>query len=276
MKKPSPPGTPVTMPRMRGWVTDFSGYRHAVTEPRVERWLSQFDLPHIDLAARVLDCVDFVGSEKISTTFRTSLESLPGWHRDEARRSGIWRFAAFSTSAGESGDVMLQKFRHANNLASRRYNSLFVHRSELLKAGLRPEDHIVFVDDFAGSGKQATNAWPLLKEFLPEGPDVHLLLVAATRKAVDRITKETELLVQSEIVLGESDAIFSDACNRFTPQEKQTLATYCQRAASSGGSKYGQDGYVIVFSHTCPNNSLPILHGQTNDWEGLFRRYDAA
>lgn len=33
-------------------------------------------------------------------------------------------------------------------------------------------------------------------------------------------------------------------------------------------------GFVIVFAHTCPNNSIPILHVSHTKWQGLFRRYD--
>lgn len=274
MKAPRPIGTPVDMARMHSWIADFANYRYTVSENRVGRWLSQFDLPDLDLAARVLDCVDFIGNEKIAGSFRAALQALAGWDRDPKRRKGKWCFAAFSSSAGESGDVMLQKFRHANNLASSRFNPLFLHRSELLRAGLGPEDKIIFVDDFAGTGKQATGAWPLLSELLPEGPEVHLLLVAATKVALTRIADETELLVQADIILDQSDAVFNDACKRFSPEDKSKLKAYCQRSASITGAPFSAQGDVIVFAHSCPNNSLPILHGQNEQWEGLFRRYD--
>lgn len=275
MKAPKAAGTPIDMRRIRDWLTDFTGYRHTITEDRIGRWLDQFDLPDIDLAARLLDCVDFISGEKIGNSFRTSLNSLPGWHRDPAKRVGKWRFAAFSTSSGESGDAMLAKFRHANNLATRNFNSLFVHRSELLTADLGPDDTLVFIDDFSGSGKQVTDAWPLFMELLPGGPTVHLVLIAATTTALERINRETDLAVCADVVLHDSDAIFLDACTRFTSAEKATLKTYCDRAVASSARQFSEAGYVIVFSHTCPNNTISVLNASTSqEFEGLFRRYD--
>lgn len=274
MKASRPPGAPIDMGRVRGWLDDFAGYRHTVNEQRIDRWISQFELPDTDLAARVLDCVDFVTHERIGAAFRDSLQFLGGWHADRRRRRGQWRFAAFSSSAGESGDAMLQKFRLANNLGARAFNGEFVHRSELLTSGLGPGDHIVFVDDFAGTGQQAIDAWPLVREYLPEGPSIYLHLVAASKDAIARISEETEMQVQASIVLTESDEVFSPSCDRFSDSDKAILRRYCQRIGSRSARRFAEKGFLIVFAHGCPNNSLPILHRVTSSWEGLFRRYD--
>jgi hypothetical protein len=221
-----------------------------------------------------LDCVDFITNEKITASLRGALGSMPGWHAVPSKRSSEFRFAAFSTSAGESGDLMLQRFRHANNLASNRFNKLFLHRSELLAAGLKEGDRIVLVDDFSGTGDQVVTAWPLMREFLPDGPEVHLLLVAATARAIARIRADTDLLVYADVVLRDRDGVFSESCGTFTQSEKETIRAYCDRVGPRSAESYTQDGHLLVFAHTCPNNSLPILHARTDHWEGLFRRYD--
>jgi hypothetical protein len=261
------------MERMRSWLDEFRNYRHVVTEARVERWLDQFDLPDIDLGARVLDCVDFIANEKIAAAYRSGLRSLPGWHDTPRRRRGAWRFAAFSSSPGESGDAMLHRFRHANNLTSRANNSLFLYRRDLLTSGLRAGDTIVFVDDFSATGQQVVRSWPMIEEVLPEGPDVYLLLVAATADAIKRIGNETDIRVQADVLLGPADAVFSTSCSRFTADEKAVLRRYCARAETPSSARFGAAGYVTVFAHGCPNNTLAILQGG-GGWEGLFRRYD--
>jgi hypothetical protein len=274
MKAPLPPGAPIDMKRMRRWVGDFANYRHSITEGRIERWLSQFDLPDVDLAARVLDVVDFVSNEKVAQSFQGAVSSLPGWSTNPAKRKGRWRFAAFSSSAGESGDVMLQKLRHANNLARKSDNLLFVHKSELLKAGLTKGDRIVFVDDFSGTGKQVSDAWPELTELIPDGPDVHLILLAASKAAMARIEAETDLQVRADITLTAADQLFDDACQHFTGAEKATIGRYCNNVGPMSAEQFARAGFTIVFAHTCPNNTLPILHAVNDEWEGLFRRYD--
>src|SRR4051794_14153052 len=170
MRAPKHRGSPVDMARMRGWVEEFAGYRIAVNEGRIGRWLQQFEEADRDLAARLLDVVDFIGNDQIAAAFREALSGLPGWSPDENRRSGRWFFVAFSSSAGESGDQMLHRFRTANNLAGRRYDYLFHYRSELLMLAPGEEDTVVLIDDFAGTGNQACQAWEeVYRELLPFG-----------------------------------------------------------------------------------------------------------
>lgn len=275
MKKPSPRNTPIDMSRMSNWMDDFSGYRHAITEQRIQRWLDQFNTEHQDIAARILDCVDFISHEQMVQAFREILNSLDGWHSDENQRQGKWRFIAFSGSAGESGDTMLHKFRLANGLNGKRYNNLFIHRSDLLREDLGVGDTIVFVDDFSGTGKQVTDAWKeYLHEIMPEGPNVYLILVAASIDAREKINQETGLTAYPYIELNSGDNLFSRDCRCFLDTEKQIILEYCRRANRQNPKGRGECGFVIIFAHTCPNNSIPILHAHHPNWHGLFRRYD--
>src|SRR5207249_3575458 len=130
-----------------------------VNEGRIDRWLGQFQAAHRDIAARVLDATEFVSNEQIAEAYRQALRALPGWHMNQARRRGRWRFVPFSFSAGESGDSMLHVFRVANALQHRRYDELFIHIRDLPSAALDEDDTVVFVDDFSGTGDQAVRNW---------------------------------------------------------------------------------------------------------------------
>lgn len=275
MRRPQPRGKSIDMARMRLWLEDFAGYRVAVTEGRIERWLRQFEEPDRDLAARLLDVVDFVGNDQIAAAFRETLEGLPGWHRDERQRVGRWFFVAFSGSAGESGDHMLHRFRTANNLGGRRYDSLFRYRSELVSLAPDDNDTVVLVDDFTGTGDQACQAWEeVYRELLPFGPRLYLVLVASSIFARERIRRETEMTPQAHIELGDADNIFSTTCRHFTADEKESILRYCEKADPSKPRGHGDCGFMLVLAHKCPNNSIPILHARRKDWEGLFRRHD--
>lgn len=275
MKRPFRRATPINMQRMRSWVNGFSGYRHTVTEQRIDRWLEQFTGKDRDLAARTLDCVEFVTHEQIMTALKSILDSLDGWHKDEPKRRGLWRFVPFSVSPGESGDAMLHKFRWTNGLNFTKYNELFIYKRDLLLAQLGPDDSVVFVDDFAGTGEQASKAWQeTIQELLPGNPNAYLILVMASICAKQRIENETELMVNPYSLLSEHDNIFSSKCKHFTPKDKKTLLKYCRKASSRQPKGRGECGFVVVFAHNCPNDSIPILHAYHSKWEGLFRRYD--
>lgn len=275
MKIPLPLGSPIDHQRMTGWVSIFTAYRHSVNEQRIDRWLSQFSDNHRDIAARVLDCVDLVSNEQVSTGFRSSLQSIEGWNVDIAQRVGKWRFIAFSVSAGQSGDSMLHRFRHANRLTGKQFNDQFIHKSEILSSDLGPEDTVIFVDDFSGTGSQVVESWnENISELVPNTSKVYLLLVASTQAARELIERETGMTVVSSIELNETDNIFSNSCAHFTDAEKGVLLQYCETSNRRFPKGYGECGLLLVFAHNCPNNSIPILHSHNHSWEGLFRRYD--
>ena len=273
MKVPLPRGSEINMTRSSQWKELFSGYKHQVTEARIDRWLDQFSAKHRDIAARILDCVDFVTYEQMATAFRQMLEGLAGWNQDTTRLRGKWRFVSFSASAGESGDEMLHKFRVANGLGQKKYNELFIHKSELVMQKLSQEDTVVFIDDFAGTGKQACEAWSdNIAELLPEKPTAYLVLVVASATARHKIGNETELVPVPYRELSAGDNVFSSRCRHFSGSERENLLRYCRRADAHNPKGFGDCGFVIVFAHGCPNNTIPIFHAKHTGWEGLFPR----
>lgn len=274
MKKPRPKNAQVDMQRVKSWLSDFTGYRHVITEDRIDRWIKQFAKKDRDLAARVLDSVDFISAEQINKAYQQLLNSLPGWSADAKNRKGRWFFVAYSQSAGESGDEMLHKFRTANNMSSRKFNELFVHKSELISLKIGKGDTVIFIDDFSGTGNQICESWAGLQELLTEGPNIYLFLIAASKAAIERVKKETDLQCVSQIQLREEDNIFSDSCRYFDKYDQTQLLIYCKKADAAEPYGYRRCGFVVVFAHTCPNNTIPILHASKVSWEGLFRRYD--
>jgi hypothetical protein len=275
MKKPLRRGTAIDNPRMTRWVSLFSNYRDTVLQLQIDNWLRQFKGRDRDLAARILDSVEFITDRQVRSSFHSLLDSLPRWNRSNTARRGKWRFVAFSKSAGESGDTMIHIFRQANNLNEDKYNDLFIYKRDLLQEKLGPKDTVVFVDDFAGSGKQACETW--LEEFpelLPGNPHKYLILVATNIYARKKIEEQTGLEVVTHRELTEHDNIFSSKCKHFSLAERRVLLEYCKIADAKRPKGFGDCGFLITFSHNCPNNSISILHARNPRWYGLFGIYD--
>ena len=147
-----------------------------------------------------------------------------------------------------------------------------IYKSQLITEDLGPNDTVVFIDDFSGSGEQACKYWPETRELLPGNPTAYLVLVAANSRAVERIECETDLSLYCQIQLTEEDNVFSSKCRCFNKEEKETLLRYCRIADRRYPKGHGDCGLVIVFAHDCPNNSIPILRRDHRRWEGLFIR----
>lgn len=276
MRKPREPNTAIDAKRKKQWISRFGTYRGGVTEAAVADWLEQFK-DDMDLAARVLDVVEFYDMGTIHNAFRQSLNALPNWDARKSHRKGNWRFAAMSGSAGESGDGMLWHFRTANSLGGKANAELFAHRNQL--AGLGKDDTVVLLDDFSGTGQQVCDAWndPAVSygELLAEVGKVYLILVAATNTAVDRIEAETLLTVLSANRIDSAkNNIFSDEARWFTERDRRALLTYCRRAWPTKPRGWGDCGLVVVFHHRTPNNTIPILHAESANWSPLFPRHD--
>lgn len=275
MRQPLSPGCRIDAARMRTWLDSFEGYRVAVSQGAIERWIEQFNPGHRDIAARILDSVDFINKLRTQAAFRTILRSLEGWNPRENRRRGQWRFVPFSGSSGTSADSMVHLFRMANGLTHRQFDKLFIYRRDLLQEKYNENDTIVLIDDFAGTGNQACESWrEFFSEIVPREPRKVLILVATSNQAREKIKNETDLEVWNDILLFDADNIFHNACHHFNRADKGAILHYCRRADNVNPCGYGDCGYVVVFPDRCPNNSIPILHVSHQQWYGLFPRHD--
>ena len=240
----------------------------------IELWLRQFSPADQDLAARVLDSVLFIGTQKIHTSFRELVGGLEGWNKTKKNRRGRWFFVPFSGSIGESGDSMLHAFRMATSMTKKQYNHLFIHRSELVTKQPGPNDTVVLVDDFSGTGTQACGSWQIFEELLTGGPRTVLMLVVATQTALGRIADETNMEPVCATLLSPQDNIFDTKCAHFTQGEKTTILGYCSRADRHQAKGFGEAGLLLVLAHRTPNDTIPILHATDEEWQGLFPRHD--
>jgi hypothetical protein len=273
VRTPRPVNTPIDTRRRSTWQKRFGSYRYGVTEAGIIDWLNQFDESDKDVAARLLDAVEFVSAEQLHDAFRSLLCRLPGWSRVASKRQGKFAFVAFSSSAGESGDNMLHQFRLANNLNHRQYDSLFIGRSDLVRSGLGADDTVVFLDDFVGTGNQAVTAWEkMFHELTAQIGSVYLVTIGAFKMGSERIKNETRMQLLTHRALGFSDSFFHSDCNHFSSADKNRLLHYCKIASRDHPQGFGNCGLVIVLYHQCPNNSMALLHNSSEKWEPLFPR----
>ncbi len=255
MKRPFAPDTPIDAKRYKRWTSRFGSYREDITNITIESWLENFEDEDHDLAARVLDTVEFYGQSQINAAYRQALAALPGWHKSALKRTGQWRFAAMSGSAGESGDAMLHQFRIANQLDTKGFNEFFVSRSDLFRQPMLPEndpqklgkdDVVVLLDDFSGTGTQMCEAWndpaTSFGALLTGVGRVYLILVAASKAARRRISAETTISLVPAHELHDSDNVFSDKCRHFTNVRSGKLLHYGKIADKRNPMGFGDCG----------------------------------
>ena len=238
----------------------------------IRQWLKLFSNADQDIAARLLDCVQVVSEQEIHSGYRRVLGRLRDWDINPVRRRGRWLFVGFGGS-GENGQAMLRIFREANQLTSAAYDSLFCGATDLPFKELTGADHVAFIDDFSGTGRQVCLAWPTLQELIAADAACHLILTAATHVAISKIRKLNNLSLVVHFKLQEEDNVFSSKCKYFKKAEKLIIETYGKRANRKNPKGFGECGLLFVLSHKTPNNTIPILHAYHNRWHGVFPRY---
>ncbi|MBY5516211.1 phosphoribosyltransferase-like protein [Rhizobium leguminosarum] len=253
------------------WTERFGVYRMRPTKDVLMHWLERFDPADLPIAHKLLDAVVIVSELEIHQGYKAALEGLPGWSKSSKNRQGRWYFVG-AGSAGESGPAMLRLFREANSLQHEGWQPLFVTAKDLPGLNLSAYDHCVFVDDFAGTGKQMVDYWPLMQELVASEAKCYLLLTAVTSCAADVIQKNTDLELRSFLTLGPDANVFADESDLFSEEERAALDKYGKRAWKSHPRGFGSCGLALVLSHKTPNNSLPILHANHENWIGPFPR----
>lgn len=257
--------------QLQAWVKRFAGYRQPPTRDILCKWLNRFEPEHLATAHKVLDAVIVVTEREIHQGYHDALTALPGWSKTAAAREGRWFFVGVG-GAGESGPAMLRMFREANGLTAAHWQGFFKAPRELPGLELTAFDHVVFVDDFAGTGRQIVSYWPLMQELVASEAACYLLLTAITEDAARNIQDNTALDVRAPLRLDATANVFAAACDRFDDEERKVLEDYGKVAWPACPKGFGDCGLTLILSHKTPNNTIPILHANHEQWEGPFPR----
>jgi hypothetical protein len=204
--------------------------------------------------------LDNVSIDEAEESFRKGLE--------RCRFTGLGR-------ASESGDYFLYPFRQQNSLPV----SLFVKDLDEIDASV---EDLIIVDDFLATGESTIRFWDSneFAELRKERPDLnsHLMVLVALDEGVSNVRQNTEMDVICPEILDEEYQAFSDSSSIF-PEEglRKTAKNICENyGASLEGSAralgFGGSELLVGFFHNVPDNTLPVIWSEKNDWYPLLRR----
>jgi len=261
-----------------------------ITEDKVRAWLNQFGENSIQrLMFNILQKLKFYSEDCIREKMKIShgivnrglIRFYEG--RQRSRRDIIVSYLDFP---GKSGSRYAKLYADENEI----YYANVIERSKLDKVFKNKQgiQAIVFIDDFIGTGNSACEYFSSLADECGDvlrNDELRIFFIAISgfqdaQELVNNKLCELELdNVQVHICdpLDESAKVFSDKSNTFSDPLKRE---YVRTLACEYGAKlerknplgYGDCQTAIVFSDTCPNNSLPILWSDSNHWIPLFKR----
>ena len=189
----------------------------------------------------------------------------------------------------ESSAHLLYFFRQENRLERDLFigpHELFTHdeKGEGITAKIEVDgiDRIVVLDDFCGSGNQATRFHDGFVKFIKEkNKSIHIAYYAlfAIEEGLEKVRKLSFDAAEAVYVLDGSYKCFSDK-SRFFAGEDITFMLPCKIMSEHYGKKisrmplgYNDCQMLLGFHHNTPNNTLPIFWKEVDGWEPIFKRF---
>ncbi|MDP3424349.1 MAG: hypothetical protein Q8S32_11370 [Burkholderiaceae bacterium] len=272
---------------------------------RLDRWLRnwQSDDDRWD-AFRFVDHIFFVGSSEFQELFRVAFETnLWGWVAEDvggnpaskATRMTVEVLLKKTWCCPITDSFRINSFRHFNHIETPDY---FPDWRSLEKFGDKAKikkyladaniERIVLLEDFVGSGNQATDAiefaaslgLPVLILPLIIGKRGHAKFSALATKHKN-LTYSPVIWLDSNFIVS-ADAQAGEADEK--TMQRRLISNYAQITTDSHPYGYEQakfsenQGYLVVLYTNCPNNTVNPIHadlesqGISGAWTPLFPR----
>lgn len=258
--------------------------QYSVTQIQIINWLRNFEKEESNIALRVLNSLRYFTIPDIIYEFDESLKRILNKYpkHDKFYLHGIGDF-------GKSGTTLIYYIKKTPTfLQNESKFKVLSHLKKLNQQGLKSGDCLVLIDDIIGSGKS-------LQTYYKHNIDQQL----------SREQLQINTLVLCLAYMNESIKLLNETINNL-----QIFGTGYIKAFSSGSSvfgyrakmlpvrefcfKYGIELFeqydrelkkqvkhplgfnnsqsLIVFAHSSPNNTLPIIWSNKNNWKPLYPR----
>lgn len=247
--------------------------RNSVTGIQVLNWLENFKEEEWNLAfAEII--YDFDESLKKILADATTAEKL--------YLHGLGEF-------GKSGSSLIYYIKKTPTFKENEYRfKILSHIKKIKQQGLRANSNLILIDDIIGSGKSLTTYFnhnikqQLLKEKF--NININILCLAYMQDSVKLLKENIENLkiygtgYKKAFASGSSvfgyrpkmlpirQLCYEYGLELFKLYDEETKETIAHPLG------YNKSQSLIVFAHSVPNNTLPIIWSSRNNWHPLFPR----
>lgn len=253
----------------------FSDYRpQPITDARLEAWLRQFGQNDIDAALTLLDKIIYLSEADVVKILVEQNRFLTA----RLRKAGIDAEHTIYVSlhdAGSSSPVMLNLLRDAAGLERLKSPLIDGNNGILLnrKTNELAEGAIVYVDDFAGTGKQFTKTRKFISQSIVGNFSEFFLVPCLCEEAVHRLGKEG-IDFYSGMIHARADRPLHENSPILDSQTKDRLRQICLGMHNQFGLGYSSLASMVVLYRNAPNTTPLILRGNLDqrNFVGIFPR----
>lgn len=247
--------------------------KHSVLPSKIIKWLENFEENEIDFAIDLLSVFEFIPFNELLFRFNNLLfEILKDITTDE--KIIIFPYG----KVGKSGTMVTYPIKNTSSYKKRESNILLTHDIENIK-NLSDFKHIIFIDDFIGSGKTFIEEYKKIKRikhWIDNSTFKGIYLLSAIIMGEGKLKIEdafSEIKIHAEV----RNKIFQTNKSPLTALKNilplKTMATKHGNSLSSIAPLGFDNGQALIsFFHGTPDNTLPIIWVETKDWNAIYPR----
>ena len=249
-----------------------------VTLREVMRWAGQFPKRYRNELVRLVARFRFVSKEETA-------RHLVGLNRkvlDSLKEDGLSEKNVIyitTDTAGSSSSAMLDLLRRRANLE--RAGAIFLHYvegEEIQRKTLQLQyGAIIYVDDFAGTGKQFSRSRQRVAEYITGGFSEFFLVPCICEEAIEQC-KKIGVQVESGFVHSRSQRPLHSQSEFLSPNKRKELLRICRKKIGAGKPILGFDSLAtnVVLYRNAPNTTPLVFRGNLRQQpvHGILPRFD--
>lgn len=238
----------------------------------IDNWLNQFESPDRYLAKYLVSKMRYVSFEEFEHGLQVQLEQLLSEIDKNGRKEGVAIFPVEKPSINKFNED--KTFKPANDSSGRIAHSLtnidrrlgkhieLTPRLESMRA--RKVRHIIYVDDFIGTGDRFINFWRKkvsrsIKSWCNRGwCKIWVLSFAGHKSGIRNIINQISPIKLEQIRVGITIE------SSFISQNSNILYFIQKYGQGESSYSYGNTLSPIIFQHGCPNNAPSIFWASFN------------
>ncbi|WP_319479117.1 hypothetical protein [uncultured Draconibacterium sp.] len=258
--------------------------QHSVTQIQIINWLRNFEKEESNIALRVLNSLRYFSIPDIIYEFDESIKRILNEYpkHDKYYLHGIGDF-------GESGTTLIYYIKKTPTYQQNESKfKVLSHLKKLKQQGLKSGDCLVLIDDIIGSGKSLQTYYNhnISQQLSKEQIKIKtLVLCLAYMNESIKLLNET---IDNLKIFGTGYVkAFSSGSSVFGYRPKMLpVREFCFKYGIELFECYDRElkkqvkhplGFnnsqsLIVFAHSSPNNTLPIIWSNKNNWQPLYPR----
>jgi hypothetical protein len=256
----------------------------------VRGWLDQFGRKSDQrLMFRVLENVRFFSDDAVRDWMKVAQGIVTRGLVDRVAHKQVKRWQSilvgYLDGPAKSGSYLAKLYVDENGM----FADCVTEKEQIVPTLSKRDDiqALVFVDDYVGTGKSSCDYVDEMIDkckavLLAKKVRLFFLAMAGTEAGIQKLEEHiaqsgVDIRVHVNVRLGAKDICFGAESRVFPDPHERLRAQDVAERIGLGLCRRDPLGFsnsqaMVVFSHNCPNNSLPILWERSANWIPLFRR----